>query len=606
MVNERWSAVLGWAAEELVSRAWSDLVHPDDQKLAALAGDELRSGRSLQEFTSRFRAKDGTYRWLEWRAAAVPEKDVVYAVVSDVTEATATKASLRELSENLSTTLNSIGDGVIATDLRGEVTRMNPVAERLTGWTLAEAAKRPLSQVLPLVNGETRDIVESPADHALREGTAVSLAKRTLLARRDGSEILIADSCAPIRGNDDAINGAVLVFRDLTVQEKAEAAQAAFREQLVSADRLAAVGTLAAGVAHEINNPLTFLAANLDMATELVCAINKASSSDPMRDLEVMLREAQGGAARVTKIVRGLKTFSRVEKETIEVTDLIPVLELAINMTLNEIRHRARLIKDYGKVPLVDVDGPRLGQVFINLLVNAAQSFGDGNAVANEIRVVTSTDLAGRAVVEIRDSGQGIPPEILNRIFDPFFTTKGIGDGTGLGLAISRNIVAAMGGEILVQSRLGRGASFRVILPPSTSVELPPVTANAEPEPHSPRCASVLVVDDEASVGLAIRRVLGTHDVTTVTSARDALRVLAAGKDFDVVLSDLMMPGMSGMDLYRELLRLYPHLARKVVFLTGGAFTADASSFLDRVDNERVEKPFDSQKLRELVVKYAQ
>jgi PAS domain S-box-containing protein len=519
-------------------------------------------------------------------------------------EARVVQDSLSELSESLATTLNSIGDGVIATDLPGAILRMNPVAEQLTGWTFAEAKGRLLSEVLPLHNAATHQKVENPTDRALREGAAVSLERGTVLERRDGTELPIADSCAPVRRAGGAVIGAVLVFRDISIQQASDATHATFQRQLVLADRLAAVGTLAAGVAHEINNPLSVLVANVELALELISAMGGAPSART-DELEVMLREAREGAARVTKIVRSLKTFSRVEEERPEITDIIPVLELAITMASNEIRHRARLIRDYGSAPFVKADGARLGQVFINLLINAAQSFRVGTTAANEIRVITSTDGSGRAVVEIRDSGQGIPPELVSRIFDPFFTTKGIGAGTGLGLAISHNIVASMGGEILVQSRLGQGASFRVILPASSSSESPTAPPRAVPVPHSVRRALVLVVDDEPSVGFAIRRVLRGHDVETATTAPEALGLLAQGKEFDVILSDLMMPGMSGMELYAEISHLHPKLAPRVVFLTGGAFTPEANSFLDRIENERMDKPFESRKLRELVEKYA-
>jgi CheY-like chemotaxis protein/anti-sigma regulatory factor (Ser/Thr protein kinase) len=281
----------------------------------------------------------------------------------------------------------------------------------------------------------------------------------------------------------------------------------------------------------------------------------------------------------------------------------VPVIEYSVNIAFNEIRHRTRLVKEYGSLPLVEADDARLGHVFINLLVNAAHAFPDANTDANEVRIVTSTDLQGRAVVEVRDTGPGIPPALLGRVFDPFFTTQPIGVGTGLGLAIGHNIVTRMGGEITVHSELGRGTTFRVALPASGSLD-PSLHATRTPKEASPlRPGAVLVVDDEPAVGMAIRRVLRHHDVTVVTTAQGALDLLAAGKDFDVVLSDLMMPGMSGMELYRSLVQSHPKIASRVVFVTGGALTAEANAFLDRVGNNRVEKPFDSNRLRELIQK---
>ena len=605
MVNLGWTEALGWSSDELLSKPCLELVHPADCDRTVAAATRLERGHPVIGFINRYRGKDGAYRSLEWHSDSVVERGVVYSAVRDVTEARATTAALRDLSESLATTLNSIGDGVIATDVTGAIVRMNPAAERFTGWTFDEAKGRLPVDVLPIINSESRAAVENPIARAVREGAVVKLPSQTLLTRRDGTEIPIADSCAPIRAGDGATNGAVLVFRDLTAQCAARATEERLQKQLVFADRMASVGTLAAGVAHEINNPLTYVSSNVDMAIEEIVSIGGDSPSRRMKELEAMLLEAREGIARVTKIVRGLKTFSRIEEERPRVIDLVPVIELSVAMAYNAIRLHARIVKDYGKVPLVEADDARLGQVLVNLLVNAAQAFQNENIDANEIRVVTSTDAQGRAVIEISDTGPGIPPDLLGRVFDPFFTTKPVGVGTGLGLAISHNIVTSAGGELSVESEMNHGTTFRVVLPGSTASRssLPPPVVQLEPAPA--RRASVLVVDDEPALGSSIRRALRHHDVTAVLTAKDALALLAAGRTFDVVLSDLMMPGMSGMQLYEAIGRLHPEMARKVVFLTGGAFTPEANAFLDRVDNQRIDKPFDSEVLRKLVQKFA-
>jgi PAS domain S-box-containing protein len=599
LVNPAWTQVLGWSSEELTSTPWIEFVHPDDLVATMAARSVLLADLPLGVFTNRYRRKDGAYRWLEWRATLSMERDIIYAVVHDVTEARETKEALRELSERLATTLDSIGDGVISTDLSGAVVGMNPMAERLTEWTLAEATARRASvhEILPLVNGDTRASVESPIDHALRDGVVVFLEKNTLLTRRDGSAIPIADSCAPIRMHDGTVNGAVMVFRDLTAQKSAEAVQTLVHKQMVFADRMAAVGTLAAGVAHEINNPLSFVVANVSTALEQIRAMSGPLSA-PLLELQKMLVDARAGAERVTKIVRGLKTFSRSDEERPHLVDLVPVLELSIGMAVNQIRQSASLVTEFGAVPLVEADDAQLGQVFVNLLMNAAQAFPDGNEKGNEIHVVTSTDAEGRAVVEVKDTGSGIPPALLGRIFDPFFTTKPIGSGTGLGLSITHNIVTGMGGDISVESVLGKGTSFRLVLPPSRSSATPAPEVSGSTESASTRRGAILVVDDEPDVCVAIGRVLGQHDVTIANDARTALELMATGKVFDLVLSDLMMPNMSGMALFRAILEQYPALAARVVFITGGAFTPEAHAFLDSVSNERLAKPFNSEQLR--------
>jgi PAS domain S-box-containing protein len=603
-VNQAWTRALGWSAAELLGRPSLDFVHPEDREKTLQSRNHLIDGRLLTDFTNRYRCKDGRYLWLDWQVVPHGDRGLIYAAARNVTEARAVKEAMRELSESLATTLDSIGDGVIATDVNGAITRINRVAQQLTGWTADEALQRPIAEVFAIIDEESRRTTESPVYRALQRGVITGLPKHTLLVRRDGSEIPVADSCAPITSSDDVVSGAVLVFRDLTTERKTATVQTQYQQQLILADRMASVGTLAAGVAHEINNPLTYVTANLDLAIEEIRELSGGSASGRLKDLEELLLEAREGNARVSKIVRGLKTFSRIEEERWAVLDLIPVLELSLNMAFNEIRHRARLVKTYGELPLVDGDDARLGQVFINLLVNAAQAMPEGDIDANQISIVTSTDELGRAVVEIRDTGPGIAPSILGRIFDPFFTTKAVGVGTGLGLAICHNIITSMHGEISVQSELGKGTTFRVALPASArpTTFAPPTLPGVQAA--APRHGRVLVVDDEPAVGLAVRRVLKDHDVTVVTTAQEALRHINEGTEFDVILSDLMMPGMSGMDFYAVLARENPQVAARVVFVTGGAFTPGANAFLDRVANERLEKPFHFQQLRELVRKF--
>ena len=352
---------------------------------------------------------------------------------------------------------------------------------------------------------------------------------------------------------------------------------------------------------------MAFVSGNIGLMIEDLDDLSNAPDPSLLAELRDMARDVQEGADRIRKIVRGLKTFSRAEQERRSVIELRPLLELSINMAFNEIRHRARLVKDYRKTPRVEADDARLGQVFINLLINAAQALPEGDGEAHEIRVVTSTDEDGRAVIEVRDTGAGIPALLLSRIFDPFFTTKPVGIGTGLGLSVCHNIVTSLGGEITVASEEGHGTTFRVVLPPApqAAIEREAELAPA-PAPPAGGCAAVLLVDDEPAMGTVLRRVLREHDVTAVTSARSALELLAAGQRFDIILSDLMMPEVSGMDFYDEVSRRFPEVVGRLVFVSGGAFTPVANAFLDRVTNERIEKPFDASILRELVRRFAE
>jgi signal transduction histidine kinase len=407
--------------------------------------------------------------------------------------------------------------------------------------------------------------------------------------------------------NDYVFKGSLGRLCPAIDRELREAAMRAERrkmqEQLLISDRMASVGTLAAGVAHELNNPLATVVANLELASkELARVADEFQMTDRLQEISEELHDARDGADRLKHIVRDLKIFSRAtDDERRGPVDVKRVLESSLRMAWNEIRHRARLVKDYGNIPPVEANEARLGQVFLNLIVNAAHAIREGNTEQNLIRVSTGVEAStGRVAVDIRDSGSGIPPDNLSRIFDAFFTTKPIGVGTGLGLSICHRIVSGLSGEIHVESEVGKGTTFRVLLLPSVRAVdgLTSVLAVAPPI----RRGKVLVIDDDPMVARSLGRMLGhEHEVTIVLSAGDAHRRVVAGERYDVILCDLMMPQMTGMDLHAEFLRTVPEQASQMVFLTGGAFTPGARTFLDGVPNQRVEKPFDTQHLRSII-----
>jgi signal transduction histidine kinase len=404
-------------------------------------------------------------------------------------------------------------------------------------------------------------------------------------------DFLVADRLARL---------APVIDRELA-DARARRERANLSDQLLIADRMTSVGLLAAGVAHEINNPLAAVLANLDLAHQDGAALARlAQDTARVRELLDELADAREAAVRIRDIVRDLKLFSRAGDDTRAPVDVVRVLESSLRLAAGEIRHRARLVRALDPVPAVDANESRLGQVFFNLLVNAAQAIPEGRASSSEIRVGTSLGADGRVVVEIGDTGSGMPPEVVRRLFTPFFTTKAIGAGTGLGLAVCHRIVSVLGGEIAVESTPGRGSTFRVMLPPAPARrDTAPPGGRVAP---AGRRARILVVDDEPAVVRAATRILsGAHDVVTAGGAVDALALITAGDRFDVILCDLMMPDMTGMELYAELARVAPEQADKVVFLTGAAFTAQARSFLDQVTNPRFEKPFDATSLRAIV-----
>ncbi|HEV8320477.1 MAG TPA: response regulator [Myxococcota bacterium] len=376
-------------------------------------------------------------------------------------------------------------------------------------------------------------------------------------------------------------------------------------ERLQLSDRMASLGALAAGVAHEINNPLAVVMANLDLLAGI--AAESGAAALDAEEAQSLLRDAREAAGRIRGTVRDLKLFSRAEEQPTGGVDLHGVLDSCERMAHNEIQHRARLVKDYGAIPEVAGSDARLGQVFVNLLINAAHAIPVGNADAHEIRLTTRSE-AGRVVVEVRDDGAGIPASVLPRIFDPFFTTKPVGEGTGLGLSICHRLLVAMGGDIAVESAPGKGTVFRVSLPAGQSdAQATPATEAvpaAAPVAAPRRRGRVLIVDDEAPIGRVLKRLLAVdHDVELATTARQALSLLEAGRRFDAIFCDLMMPDMTGMELYAALAERAPDQAERMVFMTGGAFTDAARDFLAGVQNVRIEKPFDAAAVRTIVAR---
>jgi signal transduction histidine kinase len=392
---------------------------------------------------------------------------------------------------------------------------------------------------------------------------------------------------------------------DREVREAAlRAERRAMQEQLRIAERMASVGTTTAAVAHEINNPLAVVLAGLEEIGREHARL--AGAGVALGTADEALQDVREAAERLRDIVRDLKLFSGPEDERTTCVDVRVVLDSSCRLAWNDIRHRAKLVKDYADVPQVECNASRLGQVFLNLLVNAAQAIPAGRSGSNEIRLKVAPGGDGGVVVEVRDTGVGIPPEVGGRIFDAFFTTKPAEGGTGLGLAICQRLIQAAGGSLSVESEVGRGSVFRVWLP---SIE-----RDARPAPTAPaavavaaavaaaRRGSILVVDDEEAMLRVVRRVLqADHDVATTTSATEALARVAGGERFDVVLCDLMMPQMTGMDLHVEMMTCAPEQAGRMVFLTGGAFTPEARAFLERVSNPQIQKPFETAVLRSFV-----
>jgi len=298
--------------------------------------------------------------------------------------------------------------------------------------------------------------------------------------------------------------------------------------------------------------------------------------------------------------VAALRTFSRVDEGPLVPVDLQKTIAAALTMASSELRHRARIDNDVGRGLMVMGSEAKLGQVFLNLIVNAAQAIGAGDPERNVVGI-HGEQRDDKVLVEVTDTGCGIPAEHVSRIFDPFFTTKPVGTGTGLGLSICHAIVLELGGRIELESTVGVGTTFRVWL--DAAGQRQPSRSSAAP-PEIPERGRVLIVDDDWRVAQSLALILGDeHDVSICTAASEVLAQVAEGARYDALICDLMMPGMTGIELFYELEVAAPELARHMLFATGGAFTAAAQSFVEKMQSRVVAKPFRSDQLRRTVAR---
>lgn len=447
-------------------------------------------------------------------------------------------------------------DRLFAFDEGGRITRVSGRPLPIEAITPVRPVGRELWVALgePALEARLRPVLSgSPAAHAWSVGAP-------------GEERWFQAHLTPVRVQEEVVGG-IAVVRDVTELK-------ALHAQVAMSDRMATIGSIAAGAAHDLCAPVAAALAALEEAARVARehAALAAGGAPLLRALE----DARAACEQIRHVARDVRTFSRADDRPPgeASADVTAVLDSAARMAAHELRGRATVVRDYGAVPAARASVPRLGQVFLNLIVNAAQAIEPGAPDRNVVRLHAGTAADGRVLVEIEDTGCGMAPEVLGRLFTPFFTTKPEGAGTGLGLTICHRIVQELGGEIGVTSEPGRGTRVRVLLP----VAPPAPGAGASPVAGAERAGRprVLVVDDEESVHRAMGRLLGKACDVACADAPAALARLEAGERFDLVLCDLSMPGISGLELRRRVEALDPEQALRVTFLTGGAFGAEA------------------------------
>ena len=446
-------------------------------------------------------------------------------------------------------------DGIVVVDADGRAVLANPAAEELLGVGQAELVGRTLPSL---------DLTHDQSDHTLAAPSERVIDVRAVDVEWEGRPARLA------------------LLRDVTGRRQAEE----LRVQLERSERLAAIGQLAAGVAHEINNPLTYVCMSVE------ALLRRLPSSPEEAYLRERLHDAQEGLERVVRIVRDLRHFARVEPDPRpQPVSLAHAIEGALKLADPHLRHRARVEVELGELPAVRGTEGRLSQVFLNLLVNAAHAIEEGHVSDNRVLVRART--AGDVVIaEVCDTGRGVAPQHLGRLFEPFFTTKPDGESTGLGLSICRSIVNAYGGDISAESEVGVGTCIRVRLPVWSGTAPTSVRAPSSSGEHEGPRGRVLLVDDEPAILRALVDVLSEHhDVVTASSGNEARAILSRDGAFDAVLCDLLMGHGTGIELVVWLEASAPELAHRVVLMSGGATTPEAERFLHERAHRALAKP---------------
>ena len=578
--NQGAARISGYEREELIGKNLLELL---DQRSRELTLRKAAAGVTAPYEVTMLR-KDGSPLTVEGvgRPASYRGRPARITVIRDISARK--RAEQRQFdSESKFRLLAETSPAAILIMQRERTLYANPAAATLTGYDLGDLLGMPCSK---LVGPKSAAAFYSGVISA-EKGERRPERSELKLRGKDGREIWVDYMAARIEYEGaPAVLGTAL---DISERKRNEG----LNRRLIHSDRLAAIGQLSSGVAHEINNPAAFVVANLTGLFSLLDRIERAEgrmSAAELLEARDMVKDSLEGIERIHAIAKSLKTFARIEHDDVELVDPNEVLAGACAIVADEIRGRTRLLKQLEPLPRVAADPGKLSQLFINLLLNAAQAIDAQSAEPREIRC-TSSYRDGWIRIAIADTGCGMPESVRSRVFEPFFTTKP--KGSGLGLALCADIVRRHSGEIRVQSEPGKGSVFEVRLPGDTGLVMSQKPQFASEAPSPARRARVLVIDDEEMLLKAYRRMLSQrHDVVVARGGANALELLRIDHDFDVVLCDLMMPDIDGKAVYEMLSSVSPALAARVIFCSGGAFSSRLSDFVSGLPNVTLDKPF--------------
>jgi PAS domain S-box-containing protein len=506
------------------------------------------------------------------------------------------KQAASQAANHLRITLNSIGDAVISTDTNGHVCEMNPVAEQLTGWGLADARGIHMTEVFHIVNALSREPAVNPVEKVLECGQIVGLANHTVLIARDGTEYQICDSAAPIRDEEGRIFGVILVFRDVTEEY-------ALQEQLNHRHRMDVVGQLAGGIAHDFNNMLGGIMGAAELQQEL-------SSGNP--ELEDLNRIILDSTKRAANLTGQLLTFSRRQQLSSSIINAVQSLSAAIDLLRTTTDPRVQIIENLLLASAnVLGDTTQLQNAFLNLGLNATQAMPDGGTLTISTKETLLDSIychsspfdlqAGPFLeVEMNDTGCGIETKNLSKIFEPFFTTKSQGKGTGLGLATVFGTIQQHKGAITVYSEVGAGTTFRIYLPLSSASQ----TIDVSPPLSAPACGNgrILVIDDEDVIRATAKGMLERlgYEVLLAENGKEGLEIFTREHEaLDLVIVDMVMPKMNGRDCFAAMRHINPKAG--IILASGFSQEQDVQTMKEQGLLGFIRKPYCLNDLGEIV-----
>lgn len=566
--------------------SWMDALHPDDRDSAALWVEQTLKGES-RSLDVRFGNPQGstTIKRVRMIASVVGEGDAL-RIVGTAETLQGSSGTFAKRTPGWQAVIDAFPDAVVVHQA-GIARYTNPAFSQLLG--LDGDAKGKEVPLRHFIHSNDLATTEARYDFVRRAGSRRTPATEVRWVRADGETIVLEEICLafPDAGPDCVLS----VARDVTLRNR-------IQNRAMVADRLSAVGRLAAGVAHEINNPLSTVTANLEWLKQDLRAAGRGGDSDAVenREVDLVLSEMRDAADRIRRIVADLQSVADDREDSRQPIDVCAAVDTALRLTTNNIRYRARIERNFNDVPRVMGNEGRLVRALVNILLNSAQSIPDTESGTNAVIVTVSYDMVA-VIIDVVDTGKGIPESELRHVFEPFYSTRTGEGAAGLGLAVANAAVVALGGTIDIASEVDRGTRIRIRLPPSR--EMPAVFREVVATKTRGR---VLVVDDEPLLRSSVTRLLGKeYDVVTVESAVDALARITRGERFDVILSDVMMPVMTGMGLHAEVSAIAPEQAERMVFMTGGAVTPAARRFLQIVPNPRIVKPLEIPMLRSIL-----